>query len=104
MTPMNGNSTFGWPQVTGVPFGHAQQTFHLGGWICAGCGRGYSPAVPQCGWCGPAQAGSETSWPASPAALPAGTHACPRPADGGMCGCDEDDDSPKVCLSRECDC
>ena len=29
---------------------------------------------------------------------------CPRPKDGGMCGCDEDDDTLKVCLGRECDC
>ena len=30
---------------------------------------------------------------------------CPKPRDGGLCGCDEDDEPPpKVCLGRECDC
>jgi hypothetical protein len=29
---------------------------------------------------------------------------CPPPREGGMCGCDEPDEPPKVCLSSECDC
>jgi hypothetical protein len=33
---------------------------------------------------------------------------CPPAREGGMCGCDEgddgDDEPPKVCLGRECDC
>jgi hypothetical protein len=30
---------------------------------------------------------------------------CPAPREGGLCGCDEDDDEPpKVCLSSECSC
>lgn len=29
---------------------------------------------------------------------------CPPPREGGLCGCDEGDEPPKVCLSSECDC
>lgn len=28
---------------------------------------------------------------------------CPRPRDGGMCGCDEGDDEPQDCLKMHCD-
>ena len=28
---------------------------------------------------------------------------CPRPEDGGMCGCDEDDDAPQDCRKMHCD-
>ena len=28
---------------------------------------------------------------------------CQPPREGGLCGCEEDDE-PKVCLSSECDC
>jgi hypothetical protein len=28
---------------------------------------------------------------------------CPRPRDGGMCGCDEGDDEPQDCLKLHCD-
>lgn len=29
---------------------------------------------------------------------------CPRPRDGGMCGCDEGDDGPQDCKRARCDC
>ena len=30
---------------------------------------------------------------------------CPKPREGGMCGCDEPDYAPPApCLSSECDC
>ena len=33
-----------------------------------------------------------------------GGWACPAPRDGGLCGCGDDDDTPRDCLRRNCDC
>ena len=52
------------------------------GWTCPGCGRGYNPAVTAC-WTCPQQ-------PAVTTTVTVAMHPCPKPLEGGMCGCEED--------------
>lgn len=100
------------------------------GWQCPSCRRVYSPMMVMCSYC-PAEPVTSTGTNADPYACICGTATmaqcpahhfgqqgtvdfiakghlgtpCPKPRDGGMCGCDEaDDEPPKVCLSSECDC
>lgn len=100
------------------------------GWQCPSCRRVYAPSVAMCFSC-PAEPAASTGTSADPYACicdgvtmqqcpahPFGQQdtvdfiakghlgtPCPRPREGGMCGCDEPgDEAPKVCLSSECDC
>ena len=119
--------------ITDLPFGWPDYTAIQQGWQCPVCRRVWAPSVAMCNYC-PAQPVASTGTHVFPGcscgtAIPCTWHPdatiittnhqgtvdfiakghlgtpCPRPKDGGMCGCDEDDDEPpKVCLSRECDC
>lgn len=74
------------------------QPVTLAGWACPGCLRCYAPSVTAC--------------PDCPQAVPAAeplhdlciTSACPPPAHGGMCGCDNEDGRPRDCMRARCDC
>jgi hypothetical protein len=79
------------------------------GWVCPSCRRAYAPHMVMCSYC-PAEPVTSTSTNQQPAVdFIAKGHLgtpCPKPRDGGLCGCDEDEETgpPKVCLSSECDC
>lgn len=64
-----------WLGSTIYPAGRGAQQPVIG-WSCPGCGRGYAPAVRQCPYCPDAK----------PEAV---LHPCPKPREGGLCGCDE---------------
>jgi hypothetical protein len=89
---------FGWPDYTAV-----QQ-----GWQCPVCRRVYSPSMVMCSYC-PAQPVTSTGANHQPtvdfiAKGHLGTP-CPKPRDGGMCGCDEDDlAGPRDCYQGRCSC
>ena len=87
-----------------IPFGWPDYTVVQQGSQCPVCRRVYSPCMVMCSYC-PAEPVTSTS--ADVVDFIAKGHLgtpCPKPRDGGLCGCDEDDDAPKVCLSSECDC
>ena len=56
------------------------------GWSCPGCGHCYAPVVSTCMYC-PAQATAPQESAIAPAPV---LHPCPKPLEGGLCGCDED--------------
>lgn len=102
------------------------------GWQCPSCRRCYSPSMVMCSYC-PAEPVTSTGTNVSPGCscgttIPCTWHPadstvittnhqgavdfiakghlgtpCPRPRDGGLCGCDEDDDAPQDCLKMHCD-
>lgn len=93
---MPGNDTWIWPGFTATapnPYQVWDTTYPAGrdlqatGWTCPGCGRGYSPSVAAC-WVCPQQVTATT------VTTTVTMHPCPRPLEGGMCGCEEADPGP----------
>jgi hypothetical protein len=72
--------------------GLAQPSFTLGGWRCV-CGRGFSPAVTQCPYCGPDAATADGSMPGDD---------CVPVSEGGLCvpGSEQD----RCTGGRHCSC
>ena len=73
-----------WPgcQQAPAPYG----TWNIApamGWSCPGCGHCYAPVVSTCMYC-PQQTTNTT------VTTTVNMHACPKPLEGGLCGCDED--------------
>ena len=76
------------------------------GWSCPVCQRVYSPSMVMCSYC-PVEPVTSASTSADAVDFIAKGHLgtpCPKPRDGGLCGCDEaDDDGPQDCLKMHCD-
>ncbi len=74
---------------------------HPVGWQCPVCRTVWAPSEPACATCAPG--------PQITAAYVAAGHLgtpCPRPREGGLCGCDEADfeDAPRDCYQGRCSC
>jgi len=70
------------------------------GWQCPVCKHVYAPSVAMCTRC-PAQPAAGT-----PIRINYGYgNPCPRPKEGGLCGCDEDEpEGPQDCYGTRCSC
>jgi hypothetical protein len=82
----------------GGTFASAHQgPFYLGGWVCSGCCRGYSPAVLMCPHCGPKPAIPGEDFTGGPE-----HDLCVPLSEGGLC---DHDDEPQRCTGgRYCGC
>ena len=93
-----------WPPLT--HFNSTSGVLAPQGWQCPSCQRCYSPSIALCTYCPP---GPVTSTSADAVDFIATGHLgtpCPKPRDGGMCGCDDADfeDAPRDCYRGRCDC
>jgi hypothetical protein len=81
------------------------------GWQCPSCLRVYAPHMVMCSYC-PEKPEPRVNMTTAIRTLvndpdaghPAGTP-CPAPLAGGLCGCEDGDDTgPGDCLRARCDC
>lgn len=74
------------------------------GWQCPSCRRCYAPSVEMCGTCQPGPAAGTSADAVEFIASGHLATPCPKPREGGLCGCDEDDFEPRDCYHGRCGC